>query len=387
MKYFSLLFALLFMASCHSKQKPSESQREAQKPSESQREAQDSTQVEQPELPPLESGEVEYKDESMFGEIIELEGRQIIPADSFIFQPREPKMVVKGNRLVMKVFSFGKDAHPYLIFNYPEMTFAEAKGTVGPGPEEFRFPDIIPTKDSTLLCYLMETTDEKMYQLDLDGNIIPYSFPMKSSIQQGISIKSDIYNLKRDDFIYIDHSSTGKSIMHSYREQDSICSREIYSLQLNPNMKSPYAYGGFFAVNPEKNRMVYIYQYFSVLKFMDMDATSVKTIKYNLKEFDGRTLRMADGLDKNVTYFWGISGGDDYVYCVYSGRTPAETARECGEGNTYMYVEQYDWNGNPIRKYKLIDFLGQICVDEKRKIILGLTPFLDDPFVEFKLPE
>ena len=377
MKYFSLLFTFLFMASCHSKQKPSESQPETQ----------DSTRVEQPELPPLEAGEVEYKDESMFGEIIELEGRQIIPADSFIFQPREPKIVLKGNRLVMKVFSFGKDAHPYLIFNYPEMTFAEAKGTVGPGPEEFRFPDIIPTKDSTLLCYLMETTDEKMYQLDLDGNIIPYSFPMKSSIQQGISLKSDIYNLKRDDFIYIDHSSTGKSIMHSYREQDSICSREIYSLQLNPNMKSPYAYGGFFAVNPEKNRMVYIYQYFSVLKFMDMDATSVKTIKYNLKEFDGRTLRMADGLDKNVTYFWGISGGDDYVYCVYSGRTPAETARECGEGNTYMYVEQYDWNGNPIRKYKLIDFLGQICVDEKRKIILGLTPFLDDPFVEFKLPE
>ena len=36
MKYFSLLFALLFMASCHSKQKPSESQREAR----------DSTQVE-----------------------------------------------------------------------------------------------------------------------------------------------------------------------------------------------------------------------------------------------------------------------------------------------------------------------------------------------------
>lgn len=377
MKYFSLLFALLFMASCHSKQKPSESQPETQ----------DSTQVERLELPPLESGEVEYKDESMFGEIIELEGRQIIPADSFIFHPREPKMVVKGNRLVMKVFSFGKDAHPYLIFNYPEMTFVEAKGTVGPGPEEFRFPDIIPTQDSTLLCYLMETTDEKMYQLDLDGNIIPYSFPMKSSIQQGISLKSDIYNLKRDDFIYIDHSSTGKSIMHSYREQDSICSREIYSLQLNPNMKSPYAYGGFFAVNPEKNRMVYIYQYFSVLKFMDMDATSVKTIKYNLKEFDGRTLRMADGLDKNVTYFWGISGGDDYVYCVYSGRTPAETARECGEGNTYMYVEQYDWNGNPIRKYKLKNFFGKVYVDEARKRMVGITFAYDDPFVEFKLPE
>ena len=58
MKYCSLLFAFLFMVSCHSQQKPSESQPKAQ----------DSTQVEQLELPPLEAGEVEYKDESMFGD-------------------------------------------------------------------------------------------------------------------------------------------------------------------------------------------------------------------------------------------------------------------------------------------------------------------------------
>ena len=90
MKYFSLLFALLFMASCHSKQKPSESQREAQ----------DSTQVEQLELPPLESGMVEYKDDKAFGEVIELEGRQFVP-DSFIFRPRNAKVVVKGKYLVI----------------------------------------------------------------------------------------------------------------------------------------------------------------------------------------------------------------------------------------------------------------------------------------------
>ena len=105
------------------------------------------------------------------------------------------------------------------------------------------------------------------------------------------------------------------------------------------------------------------------------------------EKFEEKTLHKVDGLDYNLTHYWGISGCDDYVYLVYSGRTPREVAAEWNEDNVYIYVEQYDWNGNPIRKYKLIDFLGQICVDEKRKIILGLTPFLDDPFVEFKLPE
>ena len=347
---------------------------------------QDSIQVKQPELPPLEAGVVEYKDDEAFGEVVELEGRQIIPADSFIFQPREPKMVVKGNRLVMKVFSFGKDAHPYLIFNYPEMTFVEAKGTVGPGPEEFRFPDIIPTKDSTLLCYLMETTDEKMYQLDLDGNIIPYSFKLQPS-KQRFSQKTDIYNLQKGDFIYVDESTTGKSIIHTYQNNDSVYNQEIYSLQLTPNIKSPYAYIGDFAINSEQDRMVYAYKYFKVLKFMDMKASSVKTINYNLEEFNGKTLKMADGLDKNITHYWGISWGKNNVYCAYSGRTPIDVAKDRQKGNTYIYLEQYDWNGKPIKKYKLKDFFGRIYVDEERKTILGINPDYDDPFFEFKLPE
>ena len=66
MKVYIFFIALSFLAiACNSKQKTSTPQSEAQ----------DSTQVAQPDLPPLEAGEVEYKDESMFGEIIELEGR------------------------------------------------------------------------------------------------------------------------------------------------------------------------------------------------------------------------------------------------------------------------------------------------------------------------
>lgn len=347
----------------------------------------DSAKIEQEvKVPPLTTGNIEYNNEEAFGEVIELEGKQIIPNDSFIFQPREPKIIVKENRLVMKVFSYGKDAHPFLIFNYPEMTFIKAKGIVGPGPDEFRFPNIIPTEDSMLLCYLFEATNEKLYQLDLNGNIIPYPFKLQAS-KQNISQKTDIYNLRNNDFIYVDESPTGRSIIRTYQDHDSVYNQEIYSLQLNPNMKSSYAYIGDFIINPEQDRMVYIYKYFKALKFMNMDASSVKTINYNLKEFDSKTLRLADGLDKNITYYWGIMGGKDYVYCAYSGRTPIDVAKEKQKGNTYIYIEQYDWNGNPIKKYKLKDFFGKLYVDEERKTILGINPDYDDPFVEFQIPE
>ena len=34
----------------------------------------------------------------------------------------------------------------------------------------------------------------------------------------------------------------------------------------------------------------------------------------------------------------------------------------------YIYVEQFDWNGNPVKKYKLDDW-GYFCVDEKNQTL------------------
>lgn len=33
-----------------------------------------------------------------------------------------------------------------------------------------------------------------------------------------------------------------------------------------------------------------------------------------------------------------------------------------------MYVEKYDWNGNPVKKYKLNDFCVYTVLDEKQTV-------------------
>ena len=375
MKYFSLLFAFLFMVSCHSQQKPSESQPKAQ----------DSIQVEQLELPPLESGMVEYKDDEAFGEVIELEGRQFVP-DSFIFRPSNAKMVVKGKYLIMRVDVFSQDLHPFIIFDYPGMTYVTEVGKYGNGPDEFIFGDIIPTTDPNCLCYLMEITRDKLYKLTRKGEIVPYPYSFQSSAYKE-NFKEYIHNIGKNDFIYTDKSKSGRSIFCSYPEGDSIVCKELCSLQVDPELKSPFAYTGDFAVNPEKDRMAFAYKYYKKLKFMTMDASVIKDIDYDRQKFEEKTLHKVDGLDYNLTHYWGISGCDDYVYLVYSGRTPREVTAEWNEDNVYIYVEQYDWNGNPIRKYRLKDFFGYIYVDEDRGTILGVSTVYDDPYVEFKLPE
>ena len=365
------LVAVIIALSCNSGKKQTDPQSTAQ----------ESTQVEQPELPPLEAGVVEYKDESMFGDIIELEGRQFVP-DSFIFRPSNAKMVVKGKYLVMRVDVYSQDLHPFIIFDYPAMTYVTEVGKYGNGPDEFIFGDIIPTTDPNCLCYLMEITRDKLYKLTRKGEIVPYPYSFKSSTSKE-NFKEYIHNIGKDDFIYTDKSKSGRSIFRSYPEGDSIVCKELYDLNVDKKIKDPFLYAGDLAINGRKNRMVYAYKQYKKLKFMTIDASIVKELNYKTSKLDEQTLHTALGLDNSITHYCGITGGENFVYCVHSGRIPSDMDADWD----YIYIEQYDWNGNPIKKYKLKDFFGKIYVDEERRTILGINPNHDDPFIEFKLPE
>lgn len=333
-------------------------------------------------FPELEGGEVRYKKKNPFGETVELTGKQFV-ADTVIFKLRETTALVNESKLVLK--NLGGEA-PFLVFDFPSFTFSGYKGRYGNGPDEFISPELVTTNDTSLLCYLFERTNEKLYQLDKTGAVIRYPFDFKESISGRYSAKDYITNIGPDEFMYVDNSTTGKSIFRAYKENDSIRTTEVFSLNLNPKRKGWANYIGDFAVNPAKNRMVYAYKYFKILKFMDMEAHTVKMINFEKEEFDEDTAYKIDGMDANVTHYWGICAQDDYVYCLYSGRTPQVVGTENVKGNHYIYVEQYDWNGTPIRTYKL-DQWGYFFVNEKTGKLFLMTYYEDDPFFEYQLPQ
>lgn len=75
-----------------------------------------------------------------------------------------------------------------------------------------------------------------------------------------------------------------------------------------------------------------------------------------------------------------ITGGacaqDEYVYFLYSGHTPYDVVN--------IYVEQDDWNGNPVNKFKLNQW-EFFTVNEPNKKIHLLSTNHDDPFFIYDL--
>ena len=68
---------------------------------------------------------------------------------------------------------------------------------------------------------------------------------------------------------------------------------------------------------------------------------------------------------------------------TYSGRTPLQVSRENGKSDGYIFVEQYDWGGNPVVRYKLDDW-GRVVSDGKR--LYQVCYMYDDPLFLSILP-
>ncbi|WP_304379549.1 hypothetical protein, partial [uncultured Parabacteroides sp.] len=79
-------------------------------------------------LPPLQAGEVTYKGDEPFGEIIVLKGR-LLTSDTAIFRLKEAEMVIHDNILVLSPEIFEQ----LVLFKLPEMKCLGYVGSVGQG--------------------------------------------------------------------------------------------------------------------------------------------------------------------------------------------------------------------------------------------------------------
>jgi hypothetical protein len=327
-------------------------------------------------LEPLKDETLKMKGKDLFGEVIELKGEHII-VDSLIFKVSETECIIKDNFLLMKNLSkYGF----FMVLSLPELRPIKTFGNFGRGPDEFVFPSICRNSAPDILATILETTNGKIYDVLPDGTMILSNINIfKSKNDYGGEYPSLMTGTK---LYYVANSKTGKSVFTV--SDDSIQIKEIQNLALNPKRKGWANYIGDFAVNLEETRMVYAYKYFKIVKFFDLENNTVRTIDFEREEFDESTSYVIDGLDNNITHYWGICPCEKYIYMLYIGRMPMQVANDNKKENYYIFVEKYDWNGQPIAKYRL-DRWGFFTVDEKNNHLYLISTNDDDPFFRYSL--
>jgi hypothetical protein len=315
-----------------------------------------------PVLPPLEAGEIQLTDD-VFGPTINLIG---IPLNfKEIIRPEQ--LLVKDKYLVTNNI---RNDSLFMIFELPSLRCITAFGIKGRGPDEFLSQRIIETAEDSILFYIYESTNQKVYRVTID-NLRPEYY---------LTLPKGNRSLDDKQIVFFDHKtayyseSTEKGKLIYYYNKDSLPQeKEFKNLSISGIKGSWTTYTGDFGTNKSLGRIAYAYKYFKRLRIIDIQSLTERDIVFDARELAKGQNDIATLQPTNITHFWGMSPKEDFIWMLYSGRTPIEVQSDNRNKNKYIFVEQYDWNGNPIKKYKLDDW-GFFCVDEKyRTIYLAST--------------
>lgn len=324
---------------------------------------------------PLETGTFRLEEKS-FGEIIQLKGT-CKPVEE-IFRVEDPEMLVKNDLLILKNRI---DDDMFMIYKLPELELIRSFGKMGQGPGEFFYPSLVSTEEKDRLFYMAEGTKRGIYYLDQKNNISEVPFQLPGFLKGN----TPIHFFNDHELVYAAGIPKGKAIFYACSSGGQVARKQVYDLSFSDKHRNWGAYLGCFAASKRRDRLVYVYKYFKRMVFLNLSASEVRTV-----EFAGSGPKQGDVVSmmspEHVTHYWKLSAGEKYLYLSYSGRTPLQVMKENKNGHGFIYIEQFDWNGNPIRKYRL-DHWGYFCVDENNNKLYMLSSTEDDPFVVFDLPK
>jgi hypothetical protein len=311
----------------------------------------------------------------VFGQTIDLKGTSH-PIANF-FEVKELEMLATDSLLIVK----NKNGdNIFMLYSLPDFHFLQSFGRIGKGPNEFQFPNLIKSNSSKAICYIQEWRKSKLLVLEhsLKLRQLPVRMPLSNMDRQICSINDSNYFV-----VAIEEGK--KSISELKFLQDTLISNFCYNLSFSKNLNNWTSYIGDFALNYDKKRLIYAYKYFKRILFIDIVNKKGRVIQFDDQNVETDLIKNPLG-PGNITYYWGISSNKNYVYFLYSGRTPIEVTKELKSGPGYIYVEQFDWNGNPIRKYRL-DHWGYFCVSNDEKTIYLASVADEQPFYSYIIPE
>ena len=326
-------------------------------------------------IAPLVPGEVRLKDD-VFGEEIALKG-DTVKRDE-IFQVGVSTMIVKDSLMLVCC----RDDRPFRMYSLPGLELRGVSGNRGRGPMEFISPDIWPYEAPGYMALVMDESRDyrKMYKERTDGTLeqlnhrIPGQYLADFSYTRGVAAEDDGHIA----FAY-------RSAIYLYDGSDTAAAPEQTVRKLADVRLGKYSAGstmniGSLGVNFQYERAVWAFKYAKRVVFCDFDG-NMRSVDFRSAE-EGETEGV--GMDSNVTHYWKLYAGHRYVWLLYSGRTPVDVVREQNKDIYYIYVEQFDWNGNPVRRYRL-DNWGFISVDEDSGTLYFLSNVSEYPFFKYSL--
>lgn len=287
--------------------------------------------VDYPEVP--EESVVQLnKSDFATGKILSIEQ---IPLDMMI-ENRELRMYIKGDYLLFKHLEMRKGAYLLHVVSVPDYKVVATLCPFGEGPGEFTDIRVIPTEETDKLCYVR----------NLNKNQLFYLSPSLELIECGKLRGISDFFLVANENVYLGNNTMlvglgagdGMGVCAVNQKDSTVRGIIPFHFAEGANW---FFYIGELAHSFLKKRGAFAFTYHDRLAFFDFDGKNIKMVR-----FGNQTLKTTSS-PENPIYYYDCFASDKYVYAVYR-----ESVNDADRRNPY-YLEQYDWGGNPVARYRL----------------------------------
>jgi hypothetical protein len=253
------------------------------------------------------------------------------------------------------------------IYNRKNYKYMGNYGVVGHGPEEFNSPECLSQQEENGNMYLYDLGMSSIYNIDLKEVLNKKSFKKtiinKLNFPQKLFISDNIYisdNTIRGD--NLDPSAENCYYIYDINKKETQWrgnKLEIdYLRKVNKNDRKNTA-KTFMAYSKEKKKIIACYLLFNRIDIMNFDFEIEKQIVFGNKELEPFSEVPYD--KKNSHFFEQPVVLDKSFLVPYNGNNS-----KTGE------IHQYDYNGNPLRKFITEKPLHSLFYDAKYKIVYGI---------------
>ena len=259
-----------------------------------------------------------------------------IPIEGLEITNRELALFSTKDYLLVTHLEFRKGAYLLHVISPSDYRVVAELAPFGEGPDEFHDVRLIPTEENDKICYVLDPMDDRLYILSHDLTLIPHG----KRVSDPKAVTSGNFNLfiGQDLMLTTLDSSEGKGIV-AINQRDSTITG-LLPLHFTKGA-SGYFYYFQFAHSFQKRRCAIPFLYHDRIGFFDFDGGHPKFIR-----FGDKTLKTLSA-PENPMYYYDCFANDRYVFAVYS---PSDYNLQ---KNRETFLEQYDWDGNPIARYEL----------------------------------
>ncbi len=289
-------------------------------------------------------------DDDAFGDVVVL-SREDRHLD---FRCRPGDLWIVGDSLIVMSNQGRKDSL-YVVIRGDDWSVKSVFGTRGEEKDDFRNHRILKNQE----CVAIYDSERGVVaRVDCECQFKNSDFRLPNG--------DSAYNIFYFDssFIYENYSETGvgelvkitggeREVIHNFADIVKVTHDQ-------------YGYRGAMGVNGVSGRIVYAYQY---LRRFDIYEADGKIVSINLDRNAASPEIYKGQLDRlnSTIHYSAASVTDDRIYLYYIGKSPKGLA----EFGNVTYVEEFDWDGNPIKRYELNAFYSFVAYQGGRFVCVS----------------